>query len=963
MKKIPNKFNLSAIYEDANPIHSISSETARNILRGLINTDSNYIKAIEKIEKSVNLNTAKKTLNVIRNNNFFEKNKISRDYPDYFRFGYPLRYEFSENEIINKINENQLKLLNALSIIEELYTLLISYRYDEIITKCNDIYRKVGVSIFLLRFLLIIKGLAENSPEKSFKDIITKVNIQLNLYKVKNIKSIEIALKELSIPRTDYLAVTTKIKSIVPENWKEFVIKSFVETSPTNTSNYLKTLNGYYSISLLDSLLYILYVSNFSSNNKKLNEEFIFKYHKIQHIQIDINLLDFSKENFFRSSFMLRENLNIAKYHSIHCCLQSKNENKFFEIKEIERNWIAKYFESVSDLKSLNCQNIVTLQINLTNFNPNTCSVLENSSALVYIINQNKKVSDYDNFIKLMSYTSNIGEILPNYLLGQILSSSSNADLNFQLVLACLQTIKSRDDQLDAKLRRIVQRLIDNNYQGDLIQFLKALYKKSPSVTEHLVHICDEKFLSLFFYKKSSTPIDAIKNRADILEWYGNEINDSIYVEKAKNLRIDIEIIKEKGVIDDARIYVDPFRFNQWINDNTINQIALSLDSIIEDEKNINLYDINWAKVKTGLSPLDNLASDILLCYEAFCTNNIFGIASYLGRRIRHGTLKGTATKDLIELSKQHRFSSLFENVGFKNAFSTWLNLYNSNIDKIHNSVHIFDEKNSIGLIRITIDDSPLKRKHVAILLNEIINSYEKQKNITEIPFLINEICWRIIEIELKKVREYISHQKKIFDISPSFEFNSDVMHLFHSFKSEVNSIINDKFRIIISWFNKPSIASPETDIVLLFNAVVSGIKDSVSGFQPKINIETKGYRISGGMYFIIYDALYIIIDNAAKHGNPKGNIYFNIESIDKVIRVIVKSECSLNDSLSSVKSKINSCLKEVREDAYLIEGNSGIKKLKKLETDKYIENVIYSYDDSSSTIITSFDFVLGYQL
>ncbi|MCZ4324690.1 hypothetical protein, partial [Pseudomonas anguilliseptica] len=33
-------------------------------------------------------------------------------------------------------------------------------------------------------------------------------------------------------------------------------------------------------------------------------------------------------------------------------------------------------------------------------------------------------------------------------------------------------------------------------------------------------------------------------------------------------------------------------------------------------------------------------------CYKEFCENRIFGIASFLGRRIRHGTLRGTLLQD-----------------------------------------------------------------------------------------------------------------------------------------------------------------------------------------------------------------------------------------------------------------------------------------------------------------------------
>lgn len=964
------EYNLNNVYQSGDAINTIKSSYARNLLRGMISSSTNYHKLLLKIEKQTNLGTVKQTIQIIRSNIFFDKNTIARDYPTTFMIGYPLQYIFTEKEVVSRIQTNSKSLLLSLSIIQELYILLNRTDYKGILDKSEELYEICGVSIFLLKFLFVIRKLCEDSSDSDAKEIVVQINKKLNSYGIKKIRKVDIAIKELTNPRTDYFLIVSKIKEREPEDWADLVIKSFVQTVPKDYDDYLNILNGYYGASLLDSLLYILYLSNFSlpylvKVEENFENDLYLAYSNILNITLDLNTIGFNSYDFFRWSFTLSENLPILKYFSIHNSLQSKNENKFFEISGLEQEWISKYFESVCSLENLSYSNIDSPSINLDSFDSSKCTRLENSSALVYVLKKINGIgSDDDLFIKLMSCTSNIGEILPNYILQQLFSQAQGK-LVLQLVILCLQTIKSQSDSLDFKLRKIIQRLIAGSHKNDLISFLDALYEKSPAVAEHLVQICDEKFLSLFFYT-TSTPTGAIENRAKILEWYGEKIDDNLYIEKSKNLRIDIQIIKEKGTIDDARIYVDPYRFNQWVSDNSTNQMALYLDAIMEQYEFIVLTEIDWLKVKTGLSPLDNLAMEILSCYETFCCNNIFGIASYLGRRIRHGTLEGTALKDLKEFIKQEKFEVLFENHNFRSEFETWLQQYTQNINSlIHEYLHIYAAENKpTGLIKSSIGDSVTKVKHANVLLTEVFKSYKKNRNMTEIPFLINDFCWRSIEIELKKVREFINQNKKIFDISNISVGKGEYCNsLLHHFKSEVNSIVNEKFRVMSSWFNKPSIASPETDIVLLFNAVISGVKDSVSGFNPQIRIDASEYRISGGMYFIIYDALYIIVDNVAKHGNASGEISFDLETLDKKIRVVVKSHCKLDEDFDLIKNKINGCLKEYDDDAYLIEGNSGIKKLKKLETDNYIKNVKYDYIENSRTIITSFDFILGYQI
>ncbi|HHE9082650.1 TPA: hypothetical protein ACPGM1_001576, partial [Haemophilus influenzae] len=181
-------------------------------------------------------------------------------------------------------------------------------------------------------------------------------------------------------------------------------------------------------------------------------------------------------------------------------------------------------------------------------------------------------------------------------------------------------------------------------------------------------------------------------------------------------------------------------------------------------------------------------------------------------------------------------------------------------------------------------------------------------------------------------------------------------------FCSEINNITADKFRIISSWFNKPSIASPTADIVLLFKAVLSEVKDLVTEhFSPEVQVNQEFYQITGGQYFAIYDALFIIIKNVADHGKLDGLLELDIQYHNeiKAIRVTVKSEFISYESKIKNLNSIRENMTNNSEGAHVVEGNSGIKKLKQMEIDNYISNV--NYTDDKLYLIASFDFKMDY--
>jgi hypothetical protein len=253
-------------------------------------------------------------------------------------------------------------------------------------------------------------------------------------------------------------------------------------------------------------------------------------------------------------------------------------------------------------------------------------------------------------------------------------------------------------------------------------------------------------------------------------------------------------------------------------------------------------------------------------------------------------------------------------------------------------------------------------------MFKEICNSYFVHKYSAGIPYIITDYCWRCVEEDLKIIRKKLGEFRSkygtfVFDFK---ELNVNEKKLIQEFCHEINTKITDKFRTIITWFNKPSIASPSANLVLLFKAVLSEVKDRVEGFNPrvKINIDESRFTLSGGLYFVLYDAMNILIFNAAKHGKKDGALEFLVDdsfSANSIKLSIVSETNSFND-LVLAQTRINECLSKNFENAHIVEGESGIKKLKQMEEEGYIREVNYSFSNNSNEITATFIFDVSYK-
>lgn len=955
-----------------NPIiQTLSSIKARNLLRGIIsNPDpSHAAKMLAKIRTNCSEADFRLAIEVTRESMLFKGNSVGRNFDSKFPvlMGKETTPNFQPADIIIKISQHKSKLARLIKLSAQAVGEISNIHFTEALHWYKALIEEDGASIFVLRHLQFIKN---HTADQS---IIEEIDAVLHGISVKNVRYISMVIRELSTGKTDYFNISDRINNSEP-SISTLIARNFLDHIPRTEQDFCNTLNSLYLVSLFDALLYLARLQSVNLPFvPTIESELCDLYKSFASINFDINDFYDSEDSeiglaFFRESFLLTELESFFRFKTVHAALSNTIEEKESRRVPFERDLLSDYFINLKGIHSIGGQ-CNSYRIYVDQYEANNPCHFQNSSALIFHlektdgqIDPKKKNQELEfEFVRVMSRTRDIGLICPTQHIESIKADASSDEL--RIVAISLSHIKQKSQLKEHELRSALQEAATKKFDGRLTDLLGYIYDISPAVAEHLINTADETFLSKLF-QIIKNPNAAIQERASILEWYGNKVDDISFLERAKNLRIDVQINRERGTIDDSRIYVDPVKFTQWINDKVLDDFAIILGSLPQPVEPT-IAPLNWDKVNTGINPHEQLASLILVCFEEFCSNKIYGIASYLGRRIRHGTFKGVAYNEVINFTKDEKFCKLFLNREFVESYTPWLKDYESTLDDLRDRyLHIYDKSKPDGLIVPGLN-SHSKRTAASHLLHDILKSFATNKSCIEAPYLILEYCWRLVEEDLANIRKFVMEKKAQHAVfrAPNIAYSSLSQREIQEFCQELNSLTAEKFRVIESWFNKPSIASPSADVVLLFKAVVSEIKAIFPQYRPQVLVNDFGFMLNGGTYFVIYDALFILMHNAAENGKVDGKLEMDLKLDDiagkKRVSIQLTSELRPGDCLDEVKRSIATALEGDYEDALIFEGRSGIKKLKKMEQVGYIEDVKYQFGDN--TVHASFAFRIDY--
>lgn len=532
---------------------------------------------------------------------------------------------------------------------------------------------------------------------------------------------------------------------------------------------------------------------------------------------------------------------------------------------------------------------------------------------------------DRDDLFTLMGLTRDLSRTVP---IKAIRTAAKLATDGMVRLILLLLLAKRSTNELDRfKLRKLLEDVAIRDHNGSLVRLVESYETTHHYVSEYIYEIATEDFLAKL-NKLAPHRSDIPEIRASLHEWMAHFKKDDYYLQRARNVRIDHQLNRVRNEIDDHRIYVDPSRFSSWIEDEMMIELNSALTST------------SLGKKGEAVSCDETIVTLVIRqSYSAFCSNPIFGIASYIGRRIRHGTFHGHLYSSVInKIEKEEKFLRLSRSPQFSAKWSIWKDLYNQSIEEIiQNRLHVYSNAKPFGLLQPEVY-GPQKLEILGAAVKTISTAFVETKSLDGIQLDIIDYCWRLAEFDLIVVTKYLKAQQVPLknlqflnnELLPSVE-PADA-RLAECFRRELEHFIDNKLAAIFGWFKRPSIVAPKASLSLLFDAIVAEIKDTIPHFNPQKDENMNDeIELAGGAYHIVYDSLAVVIRNAAMHGDCSLPVKINFEITSnkrKQLVVNISSSIRPTDDVAKVSAIIEERKKANFEDANLYQGKSGISKL-----------------------------------
>ncbi|WP_240678627.1 MULTISPECIES: hypothetical protein [Pseudomonas fluorescens group] len=580
-----------------------------------------------------------------------------------------------------------------------------------------------------------------------------------------------------------------------------------------------------------------------------------------------------------------------------------------------------------------------------------SCGSVTRSSVFNFILFKNSGYDDIDEegLLWVMAHTRDLSRTI-NIIHAKQLISGLKSRLS-KIIIYLLIVKRSRDDLSSNKLTRLLESEVIEHYSGNFMVFVESLGLRYEGIAIYLHETCTEDFLARL--TKIIPETKAISDtRAALHEWRGKKTGDNSFLDRAKSIRIDYKISLVRGEIDDNRIYVDPSRFLDWIADNEAGELAMILTSM-----NHNL---------TVDEKVDDpqLRALITRCYQEFCSNKHYGIASYIGRRIRHGTFKGHVFTNVMLVEKNH--ASFLADTSVSERYRLWRNRYESLVTfAVTEKLHIESGAKKGGLIKPDTK-SLAKQDVVSGCMSDLMKNFRAHGVINSLPAVILDYCWRMVELDLLAIRNYIKSMKSELAVN---ELNSDLRRAWvgqpqiqSAFAQELQSTLNKQFKLAQNWFKRPPSVSPKANINLLYKAVVGEVQETFAAFNTDADSEEDDdLELFGEAYHRIYDALFVIIFNAAKHGKngqPLERYFLFVKGRDEANYLLINISSVIKDDQS--ESEVTSVLCPGPNidisNAHMHENRSGIPKLYNLTmTDENFAVECVKCSDRKVTIAISY--------
>ena len=847
-------------------------------------------------------------------------------------------------------------VIDFISDISKLNECIFEYRSPDIVSILKEIIEKYGYSNIILKKIGVVRYIFRKD-----ENVVQYCDEIANLFNAKQKDALCILAFDACDDDFPYFSIFSSFQSMIDagrlgDTTAHIVNSHFFPTEQLGSENEIsEVLLSFGLLSLVDAIIYICIlryntdaarrlgidttIDKYFNDDLRQTWETYFKafcpseflanpdYSEIMSANQDA----FMEEVFYRQTYAFLEYSSICSYRSkVDWLFRRRYQNVS------PKSMIGQY--TLNDL----CDTPLHYTIKTDGFDPQSSGSLHRTVALFELIARGETTECLtdEQTIVLLNQTKGVARFGSTEELKSVFRSSEPSRLRSYLQRALIYD--SSSSNLDSHaLRKVVQDLVIAEFDRDLVKFADYLADRGAHVARHFYDLCSEMFLvQLFELFESST--DVAETKARLLEWYGTRFDDQGSVERARGLRLDLKLQQVRGDIDDTRLYVDPLRFVQWVQDNFQDELQKIGRTETDGAPELEILFKSDDPLEVMRRPYLRLARVLQSCFTEFCTNKFFGVDSYIGRRIRHGTLKGFMLADLKALMSEDSYTRLYEHPNLSRYLHSWLNKNETRIEEMGSEwLQIKTSKKQKGVI----DTNILAANKIYATLAAVIDVMKQLRSQfvpTHSSSIIYEYCWVLLEKDMSELRKEIARTRTeigVLDKDHMISIGSDHLSgLSADLCRSVNQLLDSKFRSLSNWFTKPSNLSPSAPLNLLIDAVITEVETYFPDYKPSIErLGETDLTLFGYNYQHIYDFLYVVVYNAAEHGNRLGpliidtQILFGVDGLD-LLSVRVTSEACIEDDMEIVSKRVLDAMTKNTDDAMVVEKNSGLSKIKKME-------------------------------
>lgn len=960
-------------------ISDIKSTVTRSLLRGLLDKTLDANKGFKLLNALIRSITPEDALNI---ESLLYRSPLFAHLRLYDEFS--LQNPFSESSLeiaqlddkvalvflSQRMSYNDERLAKCFELFAQLNVAICNLSVHEIQRIVDEIIPIGGLSFLLLRKLSSARALFSVYEKDS--DFLNHYLNKFGLSKrgipsVLTVDTIGIEYDYISLRKA--VSPTLKSKESAPQLWQRVAdwLLNPISRSKTDFFNHLHTHN---QISLLDATYYYMSHEQFIRSIDSISIDEITVPKSIQSSWIDLVQ---SAEIFTTPSSDLDSHHDFIIYrgspawleNEVACKIRALGDN-FYQRLDNDRvpapnlsDYVNRQLNSLDEF--IQIVGPVEGWISDTRLASASSHFLR-SIAFFYLLDQGASLNSVDplSFIDLMAKTRDLARLCDPDMLRELISEDNNSIVN--LIIYSLLIAESKKTFDHYCFKETLQEVIIENFDGDILNFLRYIFENGKEIVNYYLMVLDEHMLSQLPYLIESG--DAVYQiRADILDWHAIAFDDLNSKERSKQLRLDRKIQKARGKIHDARLNVDSQRFVDWISDNILQRFVFSIrdgelayksytDYIALSTSRSGMATAHRDPVYSGISAMGDV-------FAEFCINNSFGVASYLGRRIRHGTMKGTLISGLSDLRNDSTYKNMFKDSLISDEFESWYKNYCLRVDNLVKSMYFYEKNNTNGMISSAID-SKFKYDIACTCLNTLAKQFQSDGHFSNLPKIIESYCWLLLGPELEKINLRAPQWRMEWGVLDFAKKSATGSLIQNRFSTAVNRITDNNFKVFAGWFKIPPSLHPEAELSEILSVVMLEAQDEFSDFKPEIvRTGTQELKLVGAVYYHVYDGLAIAIKNVAKHGKRDGKLSVRtevkalkgVEMLDIVIVSVIPDDRSCDAIVSQVKSKL--LLGPASAD--VTEGGSGLRKLAKMTSDSKLLEWDYDVTEGHFTIKMKF--------